>query len=460
MTTSSELARLIIQQAEDSEAERLARIEEAWIAYDATWDDNQLKIVGFDDNVRLPLAKALVNAGRSFLFGREPIFVVAEAKPNAEDDKAQTDLDAVWEANHRRTLLQEFATNGGVTGDVYVKIVDTGDPADPIRLINLDPANWRSVWDEDDYRTELQFVGEWNTVRPNPSGDPDDPKIPIRKRQTITKRDTGWEIVDEESEHGAIYKETGDQDTWAHDYPPIMHWQNLPRANEYYGESDLEEELVRILKAASFAYSNLQKILRIHAHPKVIVWGAEPDIIDVAVDESITMPGTPQMSGIEILAPQVDVQASLAFTEKLLEAFHQTARTPEIALGRVDKLGPVAGVALQIVYRPLMEKTEDKRGTYGDGLKELNRRILDLLGHANRMTTLTWPDPMPKDLLAEAQTMQTEQAAGVSKRTSLEARGFDPDAEQQNREDEGTAAEEAAATALARPPGSPGGLPA
>jgi hypothetical protein len=106
----------------------------------------------------------------------------------------------------------------------------------------------------------------------------------------------------------------------------------------------------------------------------------------------------------------------------------------------------VPGISLLINYRPLMEKTEDKRRLYGDLFTELNRRILSLgfFGEEG-FTETTWPDPMPKDALAEAQTAVAKQAAGVSKDTTLEELGYDPEDERQGRDLD---AEEAGAALL------------
>ena len=48
----------------------------------------------------------------------------------------------------------------------------------------------------------------------------------------------------------------------------------------------------------------------------------------------------------------------------------------EVSVGKVDNIGALSGVALEILYQPLMELTYVKQMTYGPLLEEVNRRAL------------------------------------------------------------------------------------
>src|SRR5690606_15610206 len=104
--------------------------------------------------------------------------------------------------------------------------------------------------------------------------------------------------------------------------------------------------------------------------------------------------------------------------ERLREALHEVARVPEVATGRMENVGQLSGVALSILYQPLIEKTETKRCTYGDLLVELNRRMLALGGFGeDNITVLHWPELLPGDVLQERQAALLDHQLGVSAST-------------------------------------------
>jgi hypothetical protein len=132
---------------------------------------------------------------------------------------------------------------------------------------------------------------------------------------------------------------------------------------------------------------------------------------------------------------QSDLGSSIQLYLRLREAFHEIARVPEIATGRVEGVGSLSGVALQILYQPLVEKTQTKRRLYGDLLVETNRRLLAIGGFGNDlMTTLHWPELIPGDPEAEAKTLILWQQLGVSQDTILRRLGLDPATEREKRD--------------------------
>ena len=71
---------------------------------------------------------------------------------------------------------------------------------------------------------------------------------------------------------------------------------------------------------------------------------------------------------------QSDLTSSLAYYARLKEALHEVSRVPEVATGKLESTGALSGVALQLLYGPLVQATEAKRLTYGEMLTELNLR--------------------------------------------------------------------------------------
>jgi hypothetical protein len=170
--------------------------------------------------------------------------------------------------------------------------------------------------------------------------------------------------------------------------------------------------------------------LKYHAHPKTWGRGFQGDQLKIAVDETLIIPSeTGELHNLEM---QTDLTSSIEFYNRLKEALHEMSRIPEVATGKLDSLGGLSGLALQILYGPLLEKTEVKRLLYGDMLIELNRRLLEIgnFGSDNR-TELHWQAMLPKDEKQQRETALVDQRLGVSKDTLLTQLGYNPDLERE-----------------------------
>ena len=113
---------------------------------------------------------------------------------------------------------------------------------------------------------------------------------------------------------------------------------------------------------------------------------------------------------------------------------------PKVAFGDPDGLGAVSGVSMQLRFAPLLEKTEDKRLTYGALIQEIDRRALALGGWGETtITHLHWPELLPSDPLQERQVYVLDDSLGVSTETILEKLGYDPEQEKQRKDEEAAA---------------------
>ncbi len=401
------------------EIERARRFRAAWEAYFGRFRKPlKWKVGQVDDNVLVNFARVVVDKGVSFLFGQDVAFELDET----EHTPAEEWLVGCWRANRKMTLLQKMALNGGICGHVFVKIV----PATPYpRLVVLDPVTVTVRWEPDDIETVTSYRIQY------PSIDPQTGK-PLAIRQLIERDGQVWRITDQISRSGSVTWVTTGETTWLYAWPPIIDCQNLAVPNEYWGRSDLEEDVLQLNDGINFVLSNLARIVRYHAHPKTWGRGFTAAQLNVAVDETIVLPGSDaELRNLEMLS---DLSSSIALYERLREALHEVTRIPEVATGKLEHTGQLSGVALAILYQPLIEKTEMKRRTYGDLLVELNRRLLVLGGHGEEnYTVLHWPELLPGDARAEAETALLQQQIGVSADTLLERLGFDPDLERRKR---------------------------
>ncbi|NOZ27974.1 MAG: phage portal protein [Chloroflexi bacterium] len=403
---------------------RLFRYKRAWDAYFGRFP-KPLKVRQGkpDDNVIVNYCRVVADLSVAFLFGREPRFELDETA----DTDAEVWLRDAWRYNRKMILLQKMALNGAVCGHVFVKIL----PGEPFpKLINLSPEYVHVITDPEDIDLVVRYVIEFPAVSPDGTA--------ITRRQTIERvgesasQQGRWHITEQEARGSGPYRTLSETD-WPWPWPPIVDCQNLPSPNEYYGIADIEEDLVDINESINFVLSNMARIIRYHAHPKTWGRGFDARQLQIAVDETIVLPG--EDAELRNLEMESDLESSIRLYERLREALHEVSRTPEVATGKLERAGALSGVALQILYQPLIDKIEAKRLTYGEMLVELNRRLLEMGGFGpDNVVTIHWPELLPKDVMAERQAALIDQQLGVSQDTILQRLGFDPELERQKRE--------------------------
>lgn len=207
----------------------------------------------------------------------------------------------------------------------------------------------------------------------------------------------------------------------------------------YWGLPDLDESSVEVIESLQRSMSSLNKIVRIHASPRMYAKNVLPDQvseINVSADNMITLPNMD--ADLSVLQTLQNISPSIEFTDKLREDLYEMLQVPPIALGKFQSASTaISGVTLSILYAPILQKTELKRISYGDMLERLNQKLLVLMGYEDPDIfdglVLVWPEAMPGSAYLERQTLQQDQQMGVSQRTTLSRMGYDPDEEERNR---------------------------
>ena len=440
----------------NGEQKRLKAFKDAWDIYNGE-HPLPLRKTKSDprgqDNVILNFARVIVDKGVAFLFGQDLTFSTDD-KPERND--AEKWLDNVWQANRRATFLNKLGTNGGVTGQTFLKIVANSPITAPYpRLVLLDPSTVTPTWDDDDIEYVRKWRIRWNTLDANGQ--------PLVKQQRIEPGAIGldglpvnWLIIDEVAPANDPRFVEVRREVWPYPFAPILGCQNLPAPNEYWGISDLEPDIVAPNKAINFTISNMLRIIRLHAHPKTWGRGIGGQQLELGPDDVLLIKSSD--GELHTLEMTSDLASSLAIFREVRSALHEVSRIPEVATGKLDGVGTLSGLALKILYGPLVEKTETKRLTYGDMLVELNRRLLTIGGKGeDNVVTIHWPEIVPQDPKEERETALLDQQLGVSKETLLEKLGYDPDTERQRKETEAAAAGEAMLTAFERGGNAPMG---
>lgn len=400
---------------------------------------------GANDNILLPILRTFIQKSRSFLFGK-PFSLDFGSLAGGDADQW---LSEMMRRNRYRSLALKQATNGGVTGDNIVKFIP--DPTDvkslKHRFAVMDPSNVRAVWEPDDHEDIWAWIVQTNTVRRDGR--------PVMRRDEWIRNDqrTSWEWARYEAElsktdfdkHGN-YVPRKDQrfrwsqiikpQRWDYAWAPFFHCQNLPAPNCFHGESDIENAVQNLSDALVRIASNTGKTIRHFAHPKTVALGVNTNEWDNAIGKPFVSEN--EDAKVFNLEMQSDLSSTLQFFELLLEMLHEAARIPRVATGKIDNIGQLSGLALKILYGPLLELTSDKEVTYGDMQIEMFERVLEYgkFDVPDGSMTIKFPDPLPQDEKTQAEVAKAKQDAGFSQRTTIEEMGGNPDTEFENRAEE------------------------
>lgn len=434
---------------------------EAWALYDGD-HPKHLKPdgSGTDDNITINMVELLVDKGVSALVGTndqgdiegvtldivdepgepgydgpaDPLVAGLRSETPRAPNPAQVALDRAWETNKRDVLLHNAVLNGGVCGHVFLKILPDGarDPRtgakNQPRLVNLNPDIVSVFWDESDFERVLWYRIEYGPERG-------------RKRQDIVRNvdeagedADGWTIHNyTQSAQRAGWVRVGEPAAWEYEWPPIVDWQNLPNPNSYYGRNDIRQDGA-VNASLNFLLSNTQRIIKHHAHPKTIIIGARVDEIKpvAGADRLWAIPN--ENAKALNLEMQSDLASSMDLVKMLRRFFFDAGR--EVDPSSVhDRLGDLTNFALRVLYTDTLAKGGSKRLLAGEGLRDLCRRLLDLLGFGYaHPITVTWPKAIPTDAQADAQALSIDRQHGLSRETYLEKRGYMPQQELERRE--------------------------
>lgn len=416
------LAQAAIPQADQ---ERKREMQDAWKAYRGKLQD-PLK-VGKDqpnDNVKSNRCAPIVDKGVSFLFGQV-------LKIEAAD---QDFIDGLWgDDDDKMTKLSNMATNGGVCGQNFVKLIPAQGQMKFPRLVVMDPLVVRIVTPPDDCELVLAYVIEYPGTND------------LQKRQIIARVDPDnlagiageydlddtWTITNymRKGQAGAWFQ-VGTPEVWPYPFAPIFCNQNLPNPNEPWGAPDLSSDIIEMNKVLNFVQSNTSRIIKFHAHPKTWGKGFKASQMSVAVDEVLVIEAPD--GTLQNLEMTSNLQSSLGFAGVLRSDMDEQSRVPAVALGRLESLprGNISGVALQLLFQPLLEKTIQKQRLYGKLIREISRAALVMAGRIgieqweDYKINIHWQNLLPIDDLAAAQTAQILLNIGVSGDTVLKELGY------------------------------------
>jgi hypothetical protein len=461
---------------------RMKRISNALAAYDGDFPEPLLPMDDeANDNVMPNRVAGIVNTGGDFLFGDELGIAVEEEAPDA----AQKLIDATWGIKEARIpLLQELHMNGAFAGRAFLRIVPSknrsGRPQ-TFRLVPIDPATvcvstapqdcetvllyclQYSTTEKQDgkdetvyYREELQRIDpDGNALRDQPD---DDDTWSIQHWSQVGSvgmqpRTTGWIPA-------------GQPIVWPYPFPPIFSCKNMPRPNSFWGTPDATKSLIRQNNALNLDLSNANRDGKINASPIIWAKGMGGATLDIKPGQATIIPPTPE-SEIGAVKIESDIPSLLSLAADIRSDMDEESSTPGVATGRITAMprGNLSGVALELLFMPLLKKTNVKRCLYGKLIIDVCQALFVLAKLSNKLNiTLGWISPIPHDDLAAVQAAISKLELDISKTTLQRELNYDPKEEAKllKAEEEQAQKKQAASdssTIAALPPEIPGTPP-
>src|SRR5205085_1757237 len=135
--------------------------------------------------------------------------------------------------------------------------------------------------------------------------------------------------------------------------------------NSFWGKPDTTKDLIAMNKSLNLEQSCIMLDEILYGHPILYATGTGENVIDIRPGKIIGLP----LSESKIVAVpiQSDVANALAFSDNLRSDMDEQSHVPGVATGRIKDMprGNLSGIAIELLFMPIIKKTDKKRCTYG-----------------------------------------------------------------------------------------------
>ena len=351
------------------EQDRLKRYAEYWRAYNGVTDP---ALFDPDDPVqKYNLIRGFVDAGIYFAVGAGFVNKVAEGLRSS----SYPILEEVWRYNGRDTFVYDRVQTGSVTGDWFA-LTAYQEPTDmerrirpysqgQIRLKGFGSEQVFCEWDPLDRdkiiaaRIETYFFPQAEQITGVEAS------VAMRRHTMTISRD---QIVSQVQGETPVYKQNILGEI------PLVHCKNINVPGEYYGRSDVQD-LLGPQKDIDEKMTDISNAINYNGTPTLALFGAKAKQLDK--DSSTFWAGLPEKAHFEVLRMGLDdVGAANSYIDRSEKTIHKIAGVPVAALGGDMAISNTSGVALNLIFMPLLMKTAAKRALLEPALEKINYFIL------------------------------------------------------------------------------------
>ncbi|MEK6862465.1 MAG: phage portal protein [Nanoarchaeota archaeon] len=368
-------------------------------------------------------AKAVVDIGVDFLMGNS--FSIS-SKLDENKEELVPLINEIWDDNDRDLLSQELALIGGVTGDAWIEIT-WDENLKRVVITVLDSTVVYPFWNPHNKDEMLQCSITYPAWKKK-GNDPDGADLWVNPSNNRSAELTMYRYKKVYTPE--MIREYHD-DMQVDEYPnpigmiPLAHIKNLPTTHNY-GMSDLKD-IIGLNREFNEKLTNVSDIINYHSAPTTIIYGARATSLEKSANKIWS--GLPKDARVENLELQTDLGALQKFLMDMKLAIHEVASIPQQAFGDIQPVSNTSGVALQVMYHPIVRKTKKKRLTYAKGIRDANiliikyldvYQVLDFKGLKNPYSTIIeFPPMLPKDELLSMQLQLEKLNAGLTSRPQV-----------------------------------------
>jgi hypothetical protein len=305
--------------------------------------------------------------------------------PKATEAIVPDRLERIWEVdNDKMRVLLEIGQQGGITGDVFIKIAyeeawtDTAGHFHPgrVRLLPMNSSFCFPEFHPHDRTRLLRFKQKYRFWGTSLEG----------TRQVFTYTEILTDDVIEEY----VNDELIDSRPNPLGLIPVVHIPNVPVSGSPWGLSDAHD-IITINRAYNEISTDVADIINYHASPVTVIVGAKASNLEKGAKKVWGgLPKDAQVFNLEGGAQGID--GALKYLELLKRSMHEVMNIPETALGQVQAISNTSGVALSIQFQPLMNRYSQKVAQYGKGIEKVNELALRTLFLKEPDTMIYNPD--------------------------------------------------------------------
>jgi hypothetical protein len=329
-------------------------------------------------------------------------------------------LNSVWDKNGRMTISQKACQFGAITGDSfwYVTVIvrnELGEelPRDEwyVKLSVLDPAYVFPIFstknpDEMD-ACLIQFPIE-------------DPKARDRTilYSIYITADSFVEYHDEKviSKNANPFGRVN-----------VVHCPNFIKTGSFFGQSDIDA-IIDVNVEYNTVCNRIRRIINYHAEPTTIIFGARASTLERGANKVWSgLPADAKVENLEL--KNANLEHIYKYLEILREQMLSLSNTPQIAIDNKDySISNTSGVAIQMMFQPLIEKSDRRSLCFTSAVSKLNQLIIiaerDIIkrGDWDKMADdmprlmeswVEYTSPLPRDEQAELDAAVKKVELGV-----------------------------------------------
>jgi len=278
-------------------------------------------------------------------------------------------LERVWEVdNNKATVLWEIGQQGGVSGDVFIKVayeeawVDSVGRNHPgrVRILPLNSSFAFPEFHPHDRERLIRFKLKYRFWGTSLEG----------TRQVFTYT----EILTDDMIEEYINDELIDSRPNPLGTIPVVHLPNVRISGSPWGLSDCND-IISINRTYNETATDVADIVNYHAAPVTVIIGAKASQLEKGANK--VWGGLPKEARVENLEGGAQgLKGAMDFLAMLKKSMHEMIGIPETALGQAQPISNTSGVALSIQFQPLMNRYHQKIIQYARGLELVNELIL------------------------------------------------------------------------------------